>query len=69
MTHVRSVVRSSMHPCPGNWVQSSVLLYIMSDLPVHLVQELNICTVGVSICYSKECHQYTISTRMFESNR
>ena len=53
MTHVasesklRSVVMSSMHPCPGNWVAiGGSFANNMAGLPTHLVQELNGGTVA-----------------------
>ena len=53
MTHIAcdsklcSIVRSSMHPFPGNWVaiESGVQLCIMYGLPTHLLQKLNVGTV------------------------
>ena len=51
MTHVvcesklRLVVRSSMHPCPGNWVAIGMRSHILPRPPTHLVQELNVGTV------------------------
>ena len=49
MTHVtcgsklRSVVRSSMHPWPGNWVVISHAVVYYARLPTHLVQEARHC--------------------------
>ena len=57
MTHVvcesklRLVVRSSMHPCPGNWVA------IGPRPPTHLVKELNVGTV----CPDKITHPFVIT--------
>ena len=36
-----------MHPYPGNWVATVVRSCIMPGLPMHLVQELNVGTVGI----------------------
>ena len=39
-----------MHPCPEKkWLQSGVRSCIMPGLPTHLVQELNVGTVGTSL--------------------
>ena len=54
MTHVASqskllsVVRSSMHTWPGNWVAIGCEVVYDAWLPMHLVQELNIGTVAHS---------------------
>ena len=54
MTHIvcesklHSVVRSSMHPCQETEWQSGVWLCIMPGLPMHLVQELDVDTVGTA---------------------
>ena len=51
MTHVvsesklRLVVRSCMHPCPGNWVAIGHAVVYFAQAPTHLVQELNVGTV------------------------
>ena len=51
MTHVacesklRSVARSSLQPCPGNWVAIERAVVYYAGLPTHLVQELNVSTV------------------------
>ena len=42
-SNVRLVVRSSMHPCPGNWVEIGRAVIIM---PRHLVQELYVGTAA-----------------------
>ena len=43
---LRLVVRSSMHPCPGNWVAIGRVVVFFARLPMHLVQELNVGTVS-----------------------
>ena len=69
MTHVagksklRTVVRSSMQPCPGNWVAigASSRAFCLGCRQ-NLVQELNVCTVPNQLPYwfyaSSKCQQY-----------
>ena len=56
----RSVVRPSVHPCPGNWWKAGVRSCIM---PMHLVQELNVFIVCFScifiICHDRKHVIYT----------
>ena len=51
MTHVhcesklRSIIKSSVHPCHGNWVAIEHTVVYYARQPTHLVQELNVGTV------------------------
>ena len=68
MTHeaceskLRSVVRLSMHPYPGNWVASGDQSFSVPGPPAHLVQELNVGTVFrnnmLEFCDWKSPHQW-----------
>ena len=40
-----SLVKSSMHPCLGNWVAIGHQVIYNAWMPTHLVQELNAGTV------------------------
>ena len=44
-TKLRSVVKSQMHPCPGNCVATERAVVNDAQQPAHLVQELNAGTV------------------------
>ena len=46
---LRSVLRSSVHPRPGNWVSTGRAVVSMSGMPMHLVHALNVCTVPLGI--------------------
>ena len=66
-TKLRSVVRSSLHPCPENLGQSGLRSCILSGLPTYLVQELHTGTVqfefsGVNFVSTDQ--QYIIQRRM-----
>ena len=66
---LRSVVRSSMHSCQGNWV-SAVQSCIMPGMPTHLVQELNVGTVvvvveEVEVVVHVQIREYDRSRRLY----
>ena len=42
---LRSIVRSSMHPCPGYWVVIGFVVVYYVWYAMHLVQELDVGTV------------------------
>ena len=67
MTHVacesklRSVVKSTMHPCPGNWMGNGRLV-----VSTHLVQELNVSIV--SKMYSRiSLHDFPLELESYSS--
>ena len=77
MTHVAceptlcSVVRSSMHPCPGNWVAiwGAVVFYARAAQVFSAVENKVLVLLSCWIClhihsYSNACMFWTIWTRM-----
>ena len=42
---LRSVMRSSMHPCPVNWVAIELAVVYYARAAYALVQEVNVVTV------------------------
>ena len=40
------IVRSSLHPCPGNWVAIGRAVVYNRGLPPHLAHELHVGTVS-----------------------
>ena len=44
---LRSVVRSSMHPCPGNWLTVRCTLVYRPGQRTHLLQELNVISFKI----------------------
>ena len=47
-----------MDPCPGNWVAIGRVVVYYDRLTRHLVQELNVGTVGVALVISRSLVQF-----------
>ena len=45
---IHVVIRSSMHPCPGNFVAIGHAVVFYARLSTHLVQQLNAATLQLS---------------------